>query len=277
MRIIYFGTDVFLSCFEFFLANHQIEELYTYHCDEDYMTEAGIVRRAEETNIPVTFESITEDRIRAFFQEEGCGLLFAAEYDRKIPVPDDIAGFRGVNVHSSILPDGRSYYPIEAAMDRKLAQTGVTMHRLTPMLDCGAILDQRILPISDDMDSVDIYLRLGALARDMTESVMEDFESAWQKARPQPEKRPYWKRPSAERLTLTHDLTREEARQMFRCFNSLTQVELDDKLYYVLALDTGSAPLPRQEWALRQDQWLYALKDGHARLFVHPKTGSDRR
>ena len=73
------------------------------------------------------------------------------------------------------------------------------------------------------------------------------------------------------------DLTREEARQMFRCFNSLTQVELDDKLYYVLALDKGSASLPRQEWALRQDQWLYALKDGHARLFVHPKTGSDRR
>ena len=49
------------------------------------------------------------------------------------------------------------------------------------MLDCGAILDQRILPISDDVDSVDIYLKLGALARDMTESVMEDFESAWRR------------------------------------------------------------------------------------------------
>ena len=77
MRIIYFGTDVFLSCFEFFLAHHQIEELYTYHCDEDYMTEAGIVRRAEETNIPVTFESITENTDpRNFFPKEGCGLLF---------------------------------------------------------------------------------------------------------------------------------------------------------------------------------------------------------
>ena len=201
--------------------------------------------------------------------------LLAAEYDRKIPVPDDIAGF-GCECPQPILPDGRSYYPIK----RHGPQIGADRcHHAQAhlMLDCGAILDQRILPISDDMDSVDIYLRLGALARDMTESVMEDFESAWQKARPQPEKRPYWKRPSADRLTLTHGLTREEARQMFRCFNSLTQVELDDKLYYVLALDTGSASLPRQEWALRQDQWLYALKDGHARLFVHPKTGSDRR
>lgn len=277
MRIIYFGTDVFLSCFEFFLAHHQIEELYTYHCDEDYMTEEGIVRRAREENIPVTCESITEDRIRSFFQAEGCGLLFAAEYDRKIPVPDNIAGFRGVNVHSSILPDGRSYYPIEAAMERKMAQTGVTMHRLTPVLDCGAILDQRILPITADMDSVDIYLKLGMLARDMTESVMEDFESAWNKAQPQQEKKPYWKRPSPESLTLSHDLTREEALQMFRCFNSLTQVELDGRLHYVLALDTGCASLPRQEWALRKEHWLYSLKNGHARLFVHPKTGSDRR
>ncbi|MDO5131761.1 MAG: formyltransferase family protein [Eubacteriales bacterium] len=277
MKIVYFGSDVFLPCFEYFVSNHQVLALYTYHNDEDYMTEEGIVRMAEENRIPVHYESITEDRIRALFLEEGCGLLYSAEYDRRIPVPTDLPVFRGLNVHSSLLPDGRSYYPIEAAMDRKMPYTGVTIHVMAPELDSGDILDQRTLEITEDTDSVDVYLELASLTRSMTESIMSDFETAWNNARPQTEKKPYWNRPSPDRLTLTHALSREEAGQMFRCYNSLTQVELNGVLHYVQALGTGTAPLPWREWALRKNQWLYSLRDGHARLIVYEKVGEDRK
>ena len=38
MKVVYFGSDVFLSCFEYFVEKHQVLALYTYHNDEDYFT-----------------------------------------------------------------------------------------------------------------------------------------------------------------------------------------------------------------------------------------------
>ena len=46
MKVVYFGSDVFLSCFEYFVEKHQVLALYTYHNDEDYFTEYAIARRA---------------------------------------------------------------------------------------------------------------------------------------------------------------------------------------------------------------------------------------
>lgn len=46
MKVVYFGSDVFLSCFEYFVEKHHVLALYTYHNDEDYFTEYAIVKRA---------------------------------------------------------------------------------------------------------------------------------------------------------------------------------------------------------------------------------------
>ncbi len=54
MKVVYFGSDVFLSCFEYFVEKHQVLALYTYHNDEDYFTEYAIVKRAGELGIPST-------------------------------------------------------------------------------------------------------------------------------------------------------------------------------------------------------------------------------
>ena len=131
MNIVYFGSDVFLSCFEYFVREHTVLALYTYHNDEDYFTEYAITRRARELGIPVHYESITPADIEEYFRS-GCELFFSAEYNRIIELPQNLPQFRGVNIHSSCLPQGRSYYPIECAMERELPRTGVTLHTLAP-------------------------------------------------------------------------------------------------------------------------------------------------
>ena len=55
MKVVYFGSDVFLSCFEYFVEKHQVLALYTYHNDEDYFTEYAIVRRAGSLASPVHY------------------------------------------------------------------------------------------------------------------------------------------------------------------------------------------------------------------------------
>ena len=166
MKVVYFGSDVFLSCFEYFVEKHQVLALYTYHNDEDYFTEYAIVKRAGELGIPVHYEAISSEEIRRYFTEEGCELFFIAEYDRILTLPEELPAFRGINTHSSLLPQGRSYYPIEGAMERELSCTGVTMHKVAQRLDGGDVLAQHTIDITADTDSIDVYLQSAAWARD---------------------------------------------------------------------------------------------------------------
>lgn len=275
MKIVYFGSDVFLSCFEYIAQNHEIMALYTYHNDEDYFTEYAIVRRAKELGIPVHYEAVTDEDTLRYFRE-GCGLYFSAEYDRIIPIPQALPAFRGVNVHSSLLPQGRSYYPIEAAMERALPRTGVSLHKLVSHLDSGDLLAQRQVEITPDMDSIDVYLQNAAYAREMAREVLEDLDGAWRRARPQGERLAYWKRPAEEKLTLDHTMRRSEAGELFRRYNTMTQVKLGEEWYFVTALLSGSAPLDAADRQLAPDRWLYRVPDGHLRLSVIPKPKEGR-
>lgn len=270
MKVVYFGTDVFLPCFDYLAAEHEILALYTYHNEEDYFTEYEITRRAGKLKIPIHYEAITPQRIAQYAVKEGCGLFFLAEYDRILPLTEHLDCFRGINTHSSLLPQGRGYYPIEAAMERGLARTGVTMHRLTSRLDGGAILAQREVVLTPEMDSIDIYLQCAAHAREMLAQIMEDFDRFWTYSTPQGIDSTYWKRPALELLTLTHRHTPNEALQVFRRYNSMTQVQLGGQWYYVSALMTGSASLPEDALPLAPGRWLYRLSGGHLRLSVHP-------
>lgn len=270
MKIVYFGTDVFLPCFSYFVRNHQVLSLYTYHNDEDCFTEYGIVKEAEKYGIPVHYEDMTAAETKRLFTEEGCGLFFSAEYNRILPVPEEVTAFRGINLHSSLLPEGRSYYPIEAAMERGFLESGVTMHKMTAALDGGDILDQSSVEITEGMDSIDVYLRCRSEAERMVQKLMADFEPRWAAAQRQeePKKHPYWKRPSDEKLTLTHDMTKSEAKACFRCYNQMTQVKIHGTWYYVRALDTGETNLEQDVIAVRKDQVLFGVSDGHLRLIL---------
>lgn len=275
MKIVYFGTDVFLSCFRYFAEYHEILALYTYHNDEDYFTEYRIVKEAESLGIPVHYEDISEETTCRYFEEEGCRLFFAAEYNRILPVPEKLESFRGINMHSSLLPVGRSYYPIEAAMERDLKETGITMHEIASRLDGGAVLDSSRVEIRPDMDSIDIYLLCAQGAERMIRRMMENFDEEWNAARKQPEDRkyPYWKRPDKSKLTVTHQMTLKEARDCFRRYNQLAQVEISGRPYYIRALDTGTASVKEDVRAVREDMVLYRVQDGHLRLILHVERG----
>ncbi len=269
MKIVYFGSDVFLSCFDYFLQEHHILALYTYHNTEDYFTEYSIVEKAKLFGIPVHYESISPEDIIQYFTKENCDLFFIAEYNRILSLPASLPQFKGINVHSSLLPKGRSYYPIEAAMQRELTQSGVTIHKLLPELDKGDILAQRRISITDEMDSIDTYLYCAFHVREMLEELIENFEKYWAAAKPQREKHSYWHRPASELMTLHHKICQSDALAMFRKYNSMVQVEIGGKWFHVSMLTTGIGPLQKDIF-LSSSLVLYPITDGHLRLHIHP-------
>lgn len=276
MKIVYFGSDVFLSCFEYFLKEHEVLALYTYHNDEDYFHEYSIAAEAREHNIPVHYEAINEGELRRLFNEEGCELLFSAEYDRIIRIPEDLQRFRGINIHSSLLPAGRGYYPIEAAYERGLDCLGVTMHKLTPKLDQGDILAQHEVKLSSDMDSIDVYLENAAYMREILPDVIDNIDVYWAEARQQTEIMPCWRRPDDTLLTIRHDMSRREALNVYRSYNSMTQLETDGVWYYAVSMTAGAAPIDREVLWLSDKLLLYRVSDGHLRIVIQAqKTVSD--
>ena len=264
---MYFGSDVFLSCFQYLLEHHQIMALYTYHNNEDYFQEFAIAKLARERSIPIHYEEITEHVINAY-QRSGCEPFVIAEYNKKIRIPQQMEEFRGLNIHNSLLPQGRSYYPIESAMAIDAPTTGVTIHKLTSTLDGGAVLAQSSLAIKDDMDSIDVYLENAQLARDMLVWIMNDFTLAWQKALPQNGRQPQWKRPDPVLLTLTHEHSVDQALDMFRRFNRMMQVQIDGVWYYVTSLMKGKALMQVDVCQVQNEMYLYRLVNGHVRLSV---------
>jgi methionyl-tRNA formyltransferase len=72
-----------------------------------------------------------------------------------------------VNVHPSMLPDGRGPEPIFWAFRRGLATTGVTLHAIDDGLDTGPIIDQRAALISSDATMITIERSLARLGADM--------------------------------------------------------------------------------------------------------------
>ena len=268
MKIVYFGSDVFLPCFEYLTKEHEIMALYTYYNAEDYFHEDRITEKARNLGIPVYYEEIGQETIRRYFLEENCDFFFIAEYDRIINIPEDLPAFRGINVHSSLLPLGRSYYPIECAMERGFSETGVTMHKLTMNLDCGDVIDQRKTCVTARMDSIDVYLMNSANALEMLCKLMEDFETGWNGARPQAEVLPYWKRPADELLFVTHEMTVQGALEVFRKYNGMTEICINGKQYFVSAVMPGSAMLLKTEIQVKDDLWLFAVADGHLRVTV---------
>jgi methionyl-tRNA formyltransferase len=270
MKIVYFGSDVFLRVFQHLLFNHEILALYTYSTEEDYFCERNVVALARLHRIPVYYTRITKERMMEYMDEAGCELFFVAEYSHKIPVPED-PRFRAVNIHASFLPAGRSYYPVECAMERDMKETGVTIHKITPQIDRGDILTQRSFPITADDDSVDVYLKCAAAALGMTRDVMSDFGRYWNGAKPQLQTLPYWKRPENWVMTLRHDMTVAEAKRIYRKYNKLTGVIVNGLLFNVNELATGLYKIGTGDDDIifvRESKILYGVADGHLRLCI---------
>mgnify|MGYP002715333784 CR=1 FL=1 len=271
MNIVYFGTDVFLSTFQYLLKEHNILALYTYHNREDFFTEQNIVKLAHMHKIPVCYEKIIKKRIDYYFQYLKCDLFYLAEYCYKLPVPADLPDFKAVNVHSSLLPAGRSYYPIECAMKRKMSESGITIHKLSDQIDCGDILIQRTLPIQQSDDSIDIYLKCAAAAEDMTKELMTGFSDYWDHAARQKDNMPYWKRPPEKDMMITHGMSVSEAKEIYRCYNKMTKVSIHGQLYFLDSFMPGNMPIgntDRDIIVVRDNRIIYGLRDGNIRIDI---------
>lgn len=239
MKILYCGIDVYLPVFEYLADSeeHEIVALHTYHEENEYIRDEKIVAAAKRRGIPATLERPSPAYLAALFQSGGCDLLLSAEYDRKLPVLE-LAQYRGVNLHNSLLPEGRGYFPVEMRLYKGYDYGGVTIHKLAEEIDRGDVLLQERFSIAPEECSLDVYEKSARVALRLTKRLLADFPRYWTAAQPQDEtKAVWWPLPTEKELTITPDMRVAEMHHIFRSFSYLTRLQLNGRRYAVTRME----------------------------------------
>jgi methionyl-tRNA formyltransferase len=125
--------------------------------------------RVEDANSP---ESLT--RIAAF--QADCFLVIA--FGQKLSdILLDLAPRGSINLHSSLLPKYRGAAPINWALINNDAETGVTVLRVTNVMDGGDILDSATTAIGPAETAGELHDRLALLGAPLVERTIDAIEN----------------------------------------------------------------------------------------------------
>jgi methionyl-tRNA formyltransferase len=135
-------------------------------------------------------------------RELGPDLLVVVAFGRIIPTEVlAVAPMGGINLHPSLLPRYRGAAPIPRAIAAGETETGVTVLHVSPELDAGDIILQRLSPIHPDDTSGTLERRLAQEGAALLVEALRLLETGQAPRQPQ----------DPSRATLAPKLTREEA------------------------------------------------------------------
>ena len=233
MKIAYFGYDFFVDCLEMILSNgHTVSALYTFECDnENYNFNTRVQEIGRQHKIPVSFNR-PDDALLHKLEAKGVELIISAGYPHKLPVSDTI---KGINIHPTLLPRGRSAWPLPWTILLSDKQSGVSIHKLTNDWDAGDIIQQTQFDVieNETLESLSCKSRVAAV--ECLKWVLADFDNAWDSATPQnSEQASYWGMPTDEDRTINLDQDVDVIDRVVRAFGNFDSfISFDDQKWFV--------------------------------------------
>lgn len=95
------------------------------------------------------------NQINNYIEDNSVGI---SVYFRKIFKKDLIQQFNYfVNLHNAPLPKYRGVNPINWALKNREPMHGVTLHHIDEGIDTGAIIDQEMFDINENLEVIDVY------------------------------------------------------------------------------------------------------------------------
>lgn len=177
MKIAYFGGDWHMDCINTFLHyGHEIAHILV-NGNKPY--NKNIRDYAHTNNIPVT-NNKPDHKLLEELVENGINCLFSAEYPWLIPVPDQ--SVKTINMHPTILPDGKGPNPVIWLIKKYPQFAGITFHKLSSEFDSGDIIYQKPMQITEN-DSYETWMaKLNIEIPIQLSRLLDDFKNLYQSA-----------------------------------------------------------------------------------------------
>lgn len=233
MKIAYCGYDFFHTCLRYLLDNkHPIVKIFTFPCDRFYNYNDYIKHIAKTKHIPVTEKAISEKDIKQL-EQQGVEYLITAGYSFKVP---DLSGssIKGINIHPTLLPQGRGVWPLPWVILKQLKQNGVTLHKLTKEWDAGDILLQQSYHISNNEVLESLSCKTQILALSLLQQLMENLDSYWNAATPQQGDISMWPMPDLKQRYIEWTMPVKQIETITRAFGKFGALaSFDNTLYHI--------------------------------------------
>ncbi len=217
MKVVYCGYDFFWNVLQEVLnGHHQLLALYTFCTDDQYDFNQKVTALAHGVTAPIHLTPIAPPSL-AHLPREDRNLLLCAAYPHKVPL-EVIASFDyAVNLHPSLLPDGRGPWPLPWSILHDDVKTGVTLHKLDRNWDTGDILLQDEIEISRDENLESLSVKIQLRAAPLLGKFLANPREIWRNARPQ-SKGNYQNRPRESDRTLVWDTDVASIDRVIRAF-----------------------------------------------------------
>ena len=214
MKIAYAGFDLFYPMLESLYQNG-CEITKVFSCKVDQVTEFNtkVTQFAKSHNIPITYDKITLSDLEEL-KNNGVEALFCAAYYYRMPI---LKGLKMINVHPSLLPQGRGAWPMPLSILRKDKKSGVTFHKMEETFDTGEILMQKSFEL-DKAENLDTFMeKIYALLPDMVKELLCNFDYYFENAHTQGEGE-YETAPDERDYIITKSTDFEYADRILRAF-----------------------------------------------------------
>jgi methionyl-tRNA formyltransferase len=240
MKIAYFGHDLFSTVLHRLIADgHEIVRLFTFHADNRSNFNTDVLSVARSNRIPVVFRKPSPADIEAMTEETKPDLLLSAGYPHRIPCNGPV---RGLNLHPTLLPEGRGRWPLPWLILRYPAAAGLTLHKLVRDWDAGDILRQVPVSLAETDDIATLTTRLRIAAPELVSAALADFAAAWDAAVPQ-RGGTLWLGPDAEQQILSGAKPVAENLRIMRAFGHFgAKIEIDGRHWNVTAATGWTEP-----------------------------------
>lgn len=136
---------------------------------------------AAEHHCPVFFHRLCHDDL-VVLKQAGTELVVVVGYPWLVPVDPTLPA---INIHPSLLPDGRGPAPVQWVLSTHPGAAGVTIHKLTAEADAGDILAQEPMTLTAADDLHTVFARTYWRSAQMMAAILSDFPRAWAAAVPQ--------------------------------------------------------------------------------------------
>ncbi|MCE5279898.1 MAG: methionyl-tRNA formyltransferase [Planctomycetaceae bacterium] len=154
-------------------AGHQVLEVFTQPPRQSgrgrHLQPTPVARAAADLNLPVQeCSAINASQACEHLKALAPDVIVVADYGQFIKDPTCATARHGAfNVHASLLPELRGAAPINWAIIRGFARTGVTTFSLVPRMDAGDIYLQEATDIDPGETAEDLAARLATMGANL--------------------------------------------------------------------------------------------------------------
>lgn len=193
MRLVYFGSGEFgVPTFRRLAREHEIELVVTQPDRpagrKRESTPTPIAVAAEGLGLPISKpEKVNDEDVVSAIRAAGADAFVVIAYGQKLG-QRLLQGMFAINLHASLLPRHRGAAPVNWAIIRGDATTGVSVITLADRMDAGDILGQAVTPIDPMETAGELHDRLSLLGPDLVSEVLARSQTGRLTRQPQDER-----------------------------------------------------------------------------------------